>query len=244
MDQEYIFGLRPAIEAIQAGKVIERVFLRKGMQGDLFQELFHLIRQENIPFQFVPVERLYRFTRKNHQGVVVLTAWVAYQPLHEVITRIFEEGRDPFVVVLDGVTDVRNLGAIARSAEAAGANLMLVPAHGSAQINADAVKTSAGALSSISVSRTPNLVSSLQFLKNAGIKLIGASEKAETTYFQRELKGPVALVMGAEDSGLSIEVRALLDEELKIPIYGRVVSLNVSVAAGILLFEISRQRNH
>ncbi len=222
---------------------MERVYLRKGLQGELYLELFQLIREGGIPFQFVPPEKLNRISRKNHQGVIAITSVVGYQPVEEVVTRLFEQGLDPFVVVLDQVTDVRNLGAIARSAEASGAHVLLIPERGSAQINEDAIKTSAGALNLIQVCRSRDLARTIGLLKASGLTIIGATEKAAEPYFAQQMKGPVALVVGSEEHGISVEIARLCNHLVKIPMYGKVGSLNVSVAAGILLFEISRQRN-
>jgi len=222
---------------------MERVYLRKGLQGELYLELFQLIRDGGIPYQFVPPEKLNRISRKNHQGVIAITSVVGYQPVEEVVTRLFELGLDPFLVVLDQVTDVRNLGAIARSAEAAGAHVLLIPERGSAQINEDAIKTSAGALNLIQVCRSRDLVKTIGFLKESGLAIVGASEKADDSYFARSMKGPIALVMGSEEHGISREIEKLCSHLVRIPMVGKVGSLNVSVAAGILLFEISRQRN-
>jgi len=240
--QDYIFGLRPVQEAVEAGRNMERIFIRKGLQGDQFYALLHLIRQSGIPYQFVPVEKLNRITRKNHQGIIAVTAIVAYQPFEEVVTRTFESGHDPLFIVLDCITDVRNMGAIARSAEAAGADAILLPEKGSAQINPDAMKTSAGALSIIPVCRTPNLARSVEYLKNAGLCITGATEKTDLLYYKADFRRPMALVMGAEDTGISPALLDLCDQVVKIPMLGRISSLNVSAAAAILLFEAVRQR--
>jgi 23S rRNA (guanosine2251-2'-O)-methyltransferase len=241
--QDILFGLRPVQEAIEAGRNIEKVLLRKGSQGDQFHVLLNLIRDSGIPYQFVPVEKLNRVTRKNHQGVIAFTALVTYQPLEEVIAQVFESGRDPLVVVLDGITDVRNMGAIARSAEGAGADAIIVPEKGSAQINPDAMKTSAGALSVIPVCRTPDLVKAVKYLKNSGLIITGATEKTDMLFYEGNFKGPVALVMGAEDMGISNEILNLCDQEIRIPMLGKISSLNVSAAASVILYEAVRQRS-
>ena len=240
--QDILFGIRPVLEAIEAGRNIERVLIRKGLQSDQLHELLSAIRNSSIPYQFVPVEKLNRITRKNHQGVVAFTSLVTYLPIEEVVTRVFESGKDPLIVILDGITDVRNMGAIARSAEAAGAHALLVPEKGSAQINPDAMKTSAGALSRIPVCRTPDLSRSVGLLKQAGLTLVGASEKSEVVYHQADLHSPLALVMGSEDTGISTSILALCDQVVRIPMMGSIASLNVSAAAAVLLFEVVRQR--
>jgi len=240
--QDYIFGLRPVQEALEAGRNIERILIRKGLQGDQVQPLLQLIRQAGIPYQMVPVEKLNRVTRKNHQGIIAITAMVTYQPIEEVIAQVFESGKDPLIIILDGITDVRNMGAIARSAEAAGADAILIPEKGSAQINPDAMKTSAGALSIIPVCRTPDLIRSVRYLKNAGLKITGATEKTDILYYQADFRSPVAIIMGAEDVGISPALLDLCDQEVRIPMLGKISSLNVSAAAAVLLFEVVRQR--
>lgn len=240
--QDYIFGLRPVQEALEAGRNIERILIRKGLQGDQVQPLLQLIRQAGIPYQMVPVEKLNRVTRKNHQGIIAITAMVTYQPIEEVVALVFESGKDPLIIILDGITDVRNMGAIARSAEAAGADAILIPEKGSAQINPDAMKTSAGALSIIPVCRTPDLIRSVRYLKNAGLKITGATEKTDILYYQADFHSPVAIIMGAEDVGISPALLDLCDQEVRIPMLGKISSLNVSAAAAVLLFEVVRQR--
>jgi len=240
--QDYIFGLRPVQEALEAGRNIERILIRKGLQGDQVQPLLQLIRQAGISYQVVPVEKLNRVTRKNHQGIIAITAMITYQPFEEVIAQVFESGKDPLIIILDGITDVRNMGAIARSAEAAGADAILIPEKGSAQINPDAMKTSAGALSIIPVCRTPDLIRSVRYLKNAGLKITGATEKTDILYYQADFRSPVAIIMGAEDVGISSALLDLCDQEVRIPMLGKISSLNVSAAAAVLLFEVVRQR--
>ncbi|MDD3871701.1 MAG: 23S rRNA (guanosine(2251)-2'-O)-methyltransferase RlmB [Bacteroidales bacterium] len=241
--QDYIFGLRPIKEAIESGRDIEKIWVSKGLQGDLSREVMAIIRKSGIPYQMVPVEKLNRLTRKNHQGIVAITSLVTYQPFDEVIASVFESGRDPLIIILDHLTDVRNLGAIARSAEAAGADAIVVPEKGSAQINADAMKTSAGALSLIPVCRTSDLKKTIRYLKNAGLQIAGATEKTDLLYYQANLSSPLALIMGAEDTGIDPELLALCDQEIRIPMLGRISSLNVSAAASVILFEIVRQRS-
>jgi 23S rRNA (guanosine2251-2'-O)-methyltransferase len=240
--QDYIFGLRPVQEAVEAGRNIERILICKGLQGEQVQPLLQLIREAGIPYQMVPVEKLNRVTRKNHQGIIAITAMVAYQPFEEVVAQVFESGKDPLIIILDGITDVRNMGAIARSAEAAGADAILIPEKGSAQINPDAMKTSAGALSIIPVCRTPDLIRSVRYLKNAGLKITGATEKTDMLYYQADFRSPAALIMGAEDVGISPALLDMCDQEVRIPMLGKISSLNVSAAAAVLLFEVVRQR--
>jgi len=239
---DYIFGIRAVAEAIEAGKYIDKVLIRKDLAGDLARELFAKIKQYGILTQRVPVEKLNRITRRNHQGVVALLSPVAYQRLENIIPLIYETGRDGLVVVLDSVTDTRNFGAIARTADCAGADAIVVPERGSASLSGDAVKTSAGALFHLPVCREKDTVSAVKFLKENGFRIIGATEKGASPYTEADFKVPCAIVMGAEDTGISPEVIRLCDDLAAIPMLGHIESLNVSVAAGVMLYEAVRQR--
>lgn len=239
---EYIFGIRAVMEAIEAGKDIDKILIKKDLQGELASELFDLIRQYHIVTQNVPVERINKITRKNHQGVVAILSAVTYHSLENIVPQIYEEGMLPFIVVLDGITDVRNFGAISRTCECVGANAVVIPERGSVTVNADAVKTSAGALHYLPVCREKNVVTAVKFLKDNGYQIVAASEKAQITYTQADYTGPVAIVMGAEDTGISPEVLRLCDTMVSIPQFGNIGSLNVSVAAGVMMYEVVRQR--
>ncbi len=240
--ENHIYGLRPLIESIKAGKEIDRVLIQKGLKGELFPELFELIRQFQIPFQNVPIEKLNRLTRKNHQGIVAFVSSITYQPITEIVPAIYELGQVPLILILDGVTDVRNFGAIARTAECAGVHAIIIPEQGAAQINADAMKTSAGALNNIPVSRVKNLNETIDFLKNSGLQIVAATEKAKTFYNAINFTVPTAIILGAEDSGVSPAYIKKSDLSVKIPILGKTESLNVSVATAILVYEAVRQR--
>ena len=239
---QLIYGIRPVMEAVRAGREIEKVFVKKDLKGDLFRELHQLLRQRSIPCQFVPPEKLNRITGKNHQGVIALISAIDYQPVENVVPSLFESGQVPFLVILDGVTDVRNIGAIARTAACASVHALILPVTGSAQINADAIKTSAGALNSLPVCRSQDLVRTIIYLKDCGIRVIGATEKADSVYHQVMFDGPVTLVLGAEDKGISERVMKVCHDLVKIPVYGNIASLNVSAAAAVFLFEAARQR--
>ncbi|MBR3830550.1 MAG: 23S rRNA (guanosine(2251)-2'-O)-methyltransferase RlmB [Muribaculaceae bacterium] len=239
---EYIFGIRAVMEAIEAGKDIDKILIKKDLQGELVGELFDLIREYNIVTQRVPIERINKITRKNHQGVIAILSAVTYHSLENLVPQVYEEGMLPFVVVLDGITDVRNFGAISRTCECVGANAIVIPERGSVTVNADAVKTSAGALHYLPVCREKNVVSAIRFLKDNGYQIVAASEKAQITYTQADYTGPVAIVMGAEDTGISSEVLRLCDTMVSIPQFGNIGSLNVSVAAGVMMYEVVRQR--
>jgi len=240
--EEYIYGIRPAIEAIKAGKEVERIFIQKGLKGDLFRELFNLIKDLEIPFQFVPVEKLNRLSRQNHQGVITYLSEITYQKLEDIVPFVYEQGRVPLFLILDRITDVRNIGAIARTAECAGADGLLIPSKGSARINSHAIKTSAGALYKLPVVRSENMKEAIYFLKSSGLKIIAATEKAGLLYTETLYNEPLALILGSEGEGIYEEYLKLCDETIKIPVLGEIGSLNVSVASGILLYEIIRQR--
>ncbi len=237
-----IFGTRPVIEAIEAGRQIEKIFIKKGLKGDIFFELNKLIRQYNLPFQFVPIEKLNRLTRKNHQGVVALVSPVVYQKVETLLPGWYEAGINPLILVLDRVTDVRNMGAIARTAECAGVNAIIFPAKGNAQINADAVKTSAGALNRIPVEKAISLSQSVSFLKNSGLQIIGCTEKTDGSYLDVDFLKPTAIIMGSEEDGISENLLKMCDKNASLPLMGEIGSLNVSVAAGVILYESVRQR--
>ena len=241
--QDTLFGIRPVIEAIHAGRELEKVFIRKGLTGDLYHELIKLIRDTGTPYQFVPPEKLNRITRKNHQGVIAYMSLITYSPMAEIIHRVYESGGIPLIIILDGVTDVRNFGAIARSAEVAGAHAIVIPDRGSAQINADAVKTSAGALMSLPVCRVRSLEKAAAELKDSGLRIVGASEKSGKIFYRTDMSGPLGIVLGSEDTGISREMLNSCDELVSIPTHGKIESLNVSSAAAVLVFEAERQRN-
>lgn len=239
---EMIFGVRAVIEAIQAGKEIDKILVKRDIQSELSRELFTALKGMLIPVQRVPVERLNRITRKNHQGVIAYISSITYQRTEDIVPTLFEEGRNPLFIMLDGVTDVRNFGAIARTCECAGVDAIIIPATNSVKVNADAIKTSAGALHSLPVCREKSLASTINYLKQCGFKIIAATEKGDYNYTHGQYTAPTCIIMGAEDKGVSYEHLALCDEWIKIPMTGKIESLNVSVAAGILIYEAIRQR--
>lgn len=239
---DYIYGLRAIIEAIREGRSIDKLFIKKDLQGDLASELFTLMRQHHIVAQRVPVERLNRITRKNHQGAIAILSAVEYHNLGNLVTTLYEDGILPFIVILDGITDVRNFGAIARTAECCGVNGLVIAERGSVSVGGDAVKTSAGALMSLPVCRERSIASAVRFLKESGFNVVAVSEKANINYTLTDYTIPTALVLGAEDTGISSEVMELCDTRVSIPMFGHIASLNVSVAAGVLMYEVVRQR--
>lgn len=240
--EKYIYGIRAIIEAIEAGKEIDRLYVKKDLSSDLSRNLLDVAREHGISVQRVPVERINRITRKNHQGAVAMLAAVTYYRLDQLVPMLFEQGDNPFVVVLDGVTDVRNFGAIARTCDCAGVNAIVLPERGSVSVGADAVKTSAGALNYVPVCRERNLVDAIRFLKDTGFVIVGTSDKNACNYTDVDYTVPVAIVLGSEDKGISPEVMRLCDKRVVIPEFGHINSLNVSVAGGIIMYEVVRQR--
>lgn len=239
---QVVFGIRAVIEAIESGKQVDKVLMKKDLGGELARELLSVTREYNVPVQRVPVERINKVTRKNHQGVIAFMAAVDYYHVDDIVPALYDEGINPLVVVLDGVTDVRNFGAIARTCECAGVNCIVIPERNSVSVNADAVKTSAGALNYLPVCRERNLVKAVQYLRDSGFKVMGASEKTDLNYTKADFTGPVAIVLGAEDTGISTDVLKLCDTLVAIPEFGKINSLNVSVAGGIMIYEVVRQR--
>ena len=241
-DGQLIFGTRAVLEAIHAGKEIDRIFIQKDGQTDILKELISEAAKRKVPYLKVPAEKLNRITRKAHQGVIAYLSAIHYASIDNVINGTFEKGKDPLVIILDRVTDVRNFGAIARTAECAGADCIVIPDRGSALINSDAMKTSAGALNHIPVCREKNLMGAINFLKNSGLKVVAATEKTDTEMYDIELKGPLALVFGSEEDGISEEILSVVNERLKIPLFGKIESLNVSVSVAVVLYEAVRKR--
>jgi 23S rRNA (guanosine2251-2'-O)-methyltransferase len=238
-----IFGLRPVIEAMQHGKEIDKVLIQFDLQGAMAGELRRLVKEHNVPCQFVPLEKLNRITMKNHQGVIAEISPITYYKIENLLPTLFESRQIPLLVMLDGITDVRNMGAIVRTAECAGAHAVIIPQSGTASLNADSMKTSAGALNIIPVCREVNLSEALNYIRNSGVQAIACSEKANDNYTDADLTLPILLIIGSEGSGISPELLRNCDKHVKIPLFGKIVSLNVSVSAGIILFEAMRQRS-
>jgi len=240
---DYIFGTRSIMEAISKGKQIEKVLIKKGLRNELFHELFSQIKTKNIFYQFVPIEKINKITRKNHQGVLAFVSPIEFSDIEMIVPEIFEAGKIPLILALDKVTDVRNFGAMVRSAECAGVQAIVLPQKGVARIGADAIKTSAGAIHHVPICRTKSLVETIRFLKLSGITIIAATEKADSLFTEIDLTVPACIVMGSEEKGISAKVLQLADQEVKIPILGKIESLNVSVAAALMVYEAIRQRN-
>ncbi|MBR5018489.1 MAG: 23S rRNA (guanosine(2251)-2'-O)-methyltransferase RlmB [Bacteroidales bacterium] len=241
-NQYYLYGMHPVTDAVRQGRKFEKVLLKKGLEGEQFRTLVEELSDRNIPFQFVPLEKLNSLVRGAHQGVVAFLAQIDYVPFEEMVEGALARKANPVFLVLDGISDVRNLGAIARSAECAGVDGIVVPAKGSAAINADAVKTSAGALLRIPTARVANLRTALYYFRDSEFQIVAASEKAEDVMYDVNFRKATAIVMGSEGKGISEPVLGLCTVGARIPMTGETGSLNVSVAAAVLLFEVVRQR--
>ncbi len=239
---QYIYGIHAVTEAIEAGKDIDKIFLSKTLNNDTAQEIINRAKALQVPVQRVPVQKIDRITRRNHQGVLAMMAAVTYYHVEDLVPQLFDDGENPFIVVLDGVTDVRNFGAVARTCECAGVSAIVIPDRESVSVNADAIKTSAGALNHLPVCREHNLVNAVKMLRDSGFKIVGTSDKNSMPYTQGDYTGPVAIVLGAEDKGISPEIMKLCDTRVLIPEFGHINSLNVSVAGGIMIYEVVRQR--
>lgn len=237
-----IFGIRTVIEAITAGKNIDKVFVQKGLQGDLAKELFTLLKKNNITAANVPVERLNRFTKKNHQGVVALISPIEFQDFENLIINTIESGKTPLFLILDQLSDVRNFGAIIRTAECTGVDGIIIQKKGGAPINADTVKTSAGAVFNIPICKVDHIKDAIFYLQGSGIKVVAATEKTSDLIYDADLSLPTAIVMGSEGKGISPSVLKIVDTLAKLPMEGTIGSLNVSVACGAFLYEAIRQR--
>ncbi len=240
---DMIYGTRAVIEAILAGKNIDKVMIQTGLTNDLVKELIAVARNNNVAITFVPPEKLKRLSAKNHQGVICLLSSVSFASLDNLISAAYDEGREPFFLLLDRVTDVRNFGAIVRTAECAGLDGIVIAEKGNVPITSDAMKTSAGALNHLPICREKDMKKTLQLLRDNGIRLIACTEKTEKSMYSLTLTGPIALILGSEEDGISDTFLREADELVRIPLKGKIGSLNVSVAAGIAMYEIVRQRS-
>jgi|TARA_B110000503_G_C7045307_1_gene369979 23S rRNA (guanosine2251-2'-O)-methyltransferase len=237
-----IYGIHSVIEAIEAGQLIDKIMVQKGEQSDLLIKLSKLAKANNYYQQQVPKEKLNKLYRGNHQGVIAFTSPIDFQPIDEVISQTFEKGKTPFIVALDGVTDVKNFGAIVRTAHSAGVDAIMIPFKGSAACNEDAIKTSAGALFHIPICKVKLMRNSLKYLQNTGIQVISVTEKTGDSIFSHDYTLPTCLVLGAEDVGISADILKISDKKGALPMLGKVGSLNVSVAAGVTMYEVVKQR--
>lgn len=240
--EQQIFGIRAIIEAVQAGKEIDKVFVQKDLQGDLMKELLKVLKQNGVNFSYVPVEKLNRLGNRNHQGAVASISPISFADLDELIATLLEEDKKPLFIVLDGISDARNFGAIIRTAECTGVNGIIIPKQGSAPVNGDTVKTSAGAVFNIPICKVDHVKDAVFHLQSCGIKTVAATEKTNNNIYDIDFTEPVAIVMGSEDKGVNPSVLKVVDEKAKLPMYGTISSLNVSVACGAFLYEVVRQR--
>jgi 23S rRNA (guanosine2251-2'-O)-methyltransferase len=239
---EMIFGTRAVMEAIKSGRQIEKIYIQTGLTNDLVKELVYTAKQYKAPYTFIPQEKLNRLSSKNHQGVICVLSAIEYASLENIIDKAFSEGRDPFFLIVDRVTDVRNFGALARTAECANLDGIILADKGNAPITGDAMKTSAGALSHLAVCRVADMKKTILLLKQSGIQIVACTEKASENLFAIEMNTPIALILGSEEDGISPELLKQADRLAKIPIKGKIESLNVSVAAGIAIYEAARQK--
>ena len=241
MSENIVFGIRPVAEAIESGKQIEKIYIRKGAEGQLMNDLRDLCFRHRRHYQEVPVEKLNRMTKGNHQGVVAVIAAINYVEVSDILERVPED-ETPLIVVFDNVTDVRNFGGIARSAECAGAHGIISSLKNSAPVNAESIRSSAGAVTRIPVARVGSIRNTLKSLQSEGFQIVAATEHSRKLMYDADLTKPTVIVMGSEENGISKEVLKLCDEQLAIPMIGAIESLNVAAAAAIMLFEVVRQR--
>ncbi len=237
-----IFGIRAIIEAIQAGKEVDKVFIQKDAQGDLMRDLMKTMKANKINFTYVPVEKLNRLTSKNHQGAVASIAPISFVDLDTLVINIFESGKTPLFLILDQLSDARNFGAIIRTAECTGVDGIIIGKQGAAPVNGDTVKTSAGAVFNVPICKVEHIKDAIFYLQGSGIKTIAATEKTDNSIYDLSLSEPLAIIMGSEDRGVNPSVLKIVDEKAKLPMFGTISSLNVSVACGAFLYEVVRQR--
>tara|TARA_B100000963_G_scaffold119240_1_gene103857 strand:+ start:9920 stop:10654 length:735 start_codon:yes stop_codon:yes gene_type:complete len=242
MKNNLIFGTRPVLEAINSGKSIEKLFIQKNLKKEILEKIKSKLSNKKINISYVPKEKLNRITKKNHQGIICYISPISYQPIEEIIQRGFEKGKDPFVIILDRITDTRNFGAISRVADASGVDAIIIPEKESAIITSDSIKTSAGAIHYIPICKVKSLRSTANFLKESGLKLVSCTEKGDKKFYDADLTSPCCIILGSEKDGISNSLMDISDERLNIPMKGNVESLNVSSSASVILFEVVRQR--
>ena len=237
-----LYGIRSVLEAIEANKSLEKIFLQKGLKGDLYFKLENKIKEKNLSFSYVPVEKLNRLTINNHQGVVATISPISFFDLDELVTTVKNNKQNPIFIVLDQLSDVRNFGAIIRTAECTGVDGIIIPKSGSAPINGDTIKTSAGAVFNIPICKVDHIKDAIYYFNTSDIITVAATEKTENSIYDINFKKGCAIIMGSEGKGVSPSVLKIVDTKAKLPMYGKIASLNVSVACGVFLYEIVRQR--
>lgn len=241
--ENLIFGIRAIIEAVQSGKSVDRVFLQADAQGELMKDLLKVLKRGDVNFTYVPVEKLNRLTHNNHQGAVGTISPIGFISIEELVTAILESQEKPLFLILDQISDARNFGAIIRTAECTGVHGIIIQKSGAAPVNGDTVKTSAGAVFNIPICKVEHIKDALFYLQGSGIKTVAATEKTEHSLYDLNLNEPLAIIMGSEDRGINPSVLKLVDEKAKLPMFGSIGSLNVSVACGAFLYEVVRQRS-
>ena len=241
-NNDIVFGTRPVLEAINSGKTLEKLFIQKNLKKEILEKIKSKLSNKKINISYVPKEKLNRITKKNHQGIICYISPISYQPIEEIIQRVFEKGKDPFVIILDRITDTRNFGAISRVADASGVDAIIIPEKESAIITSDSIKTSAGAINYIPICKVKSLRNTANFLKESGLKLVSCTEKGDTKFYDEDLTSPCCIILGSEKDGISNSLMDISDERLNIPMKGNVESLNVSSSASVILFEVVRQR--
>ena len=238
-----LYGLRAILEAIEANKSIDKVFLQKGLRGELFGQLEHAIRKNGINCSYVPLEKLNRITTNNHQGAVAQIAPISFYELDALVSIVKETIENPLFLILDQLSDVRNFGAIIRTAECTGVDGIIIQKSGSAPINGDAIKTSAGAVFNIPICKVDHIKDAIFYFQASEIQVVAATEKTDHTLYDIDFQSATAIVMGSEGKGVSPSVLKLVDAKAKLPMFGSIASLNVSVACGAFLYEVVRQRH-
>jgi 23S rRNA (guanosine2251-2'-O)-methyltransferase len=241
-DQTQIFGIRAIIEAINAGETIDKVFLQKGLKGELFTELESLLRKNDVNCSYVPIEKLNRLTRSNHQGAVAQISPIEFHDMEQLVLKVMESGKTPLFLLLDQISDVRNFGAIIRTAECTGVSGIIIQKKGGAPVNGDTIKTSAGAVFKVPICKVDHIKDAVFYMQASDIKVIAATEKTENTLYDVSFKDPCAIIMGSEDRGINPSILKVVDDKAKLPLLGDIESLNVSVACGAFLYEAVRQR--
>ena len=241
-NNDIVFGTRPVLEAINSGKTLEKLFIQKNLKKEILEKIKSKLSNKKINISYVPKEKLNRITKKNHQGIICYISPISYQPIEEIIQRVFEKGKDPFVIILDRITDTRNFGAISRVADASGVDAIIIPEKESAIITSDSIKTSAGAINYIPICKVKSLRITANFLKDSGLKLVSCTEKGDKKFYDADLTSPCCIILGSEKDGISNSLMDISDERLNIPMKGNVESLNVSSSASVILFEVVRQR--
>jgi len=241
-DQTKIFGIRAVIEAINAGEKIDKIFLQKGLSGELFKELEALIRNKRLNSSYVPVEKLNRLTRDNHQGAVAQISPIEFHDMETLVVNVMESGKTPLFLLLDQLSDVRNFGAIIRTAECTGVDGIIIQKKGGAPVNGDTIKTSAGAVFKIPICKVDHIKDAVFYMQASGIKVIAATEKTKDLLYDVSFVEPCAIIMGSEGRGINPSTLKVVDAKAKLPLLGDIESLNVSVACGAFLYEVVRQR--